>query len=155
MPLLIKNDPKTYFNFSCFHFKKLIGLKYHCIWEGFSTFLPFTDHVMWNKPVNGSKSTMRSGRRAWAVEPGTPARIEWVEGEKVTVPHPERTNRKAGGRVNSRSTEEWGEARRRDNHACWIPPGITSFKNDISLTTCSVFPQIDSWKKSVFIFIDI
>lgn len=40
----------------------------------------------------------------------TPAGVWWVEGEKVMVPHLKRTNRKARGGVNSRSTKEWGEA---------------------------------------------
>lgn len=52
------------------------------------------------------------------MKPRTPAGVWRVEGETMTVPHPERTNKRARGGVNSQPTEEWGEAWRHDSHTC-------------------------------------
>lgn len=79
-----------------------------CFWEGFFLKMAPNSSILFSGETGLSCGWWSS----------TPAEVWWVEGEKVTVPHPKRTNRKARGGVNSRSTEEWGEARCRGSHMC-------------------------------------
>lgn len=79
-----------------------------CFWEGFFFKMALNSSIMCSGETGLSCGWWSS----------TPSGVWWVEGEKVTVPHPKRTKRKARGGVNSRSTEEWGEARCRGSYMC-------------------------------------
>lgn len=106
--------------------KRLFEMKQwlECFWEGFFLKAP-------------NSSIMFSGETGlscgwWLLDSSTPVGVWWVEGEKVTVPRPKRTNRKARGGVNSHSTEEWGEARCCGSHMCSQSLSIASLDSPAS-----------------------